>query len=446
MRIQPRILLILVLVLSTAALDVKKVGDPIFDASANGYSYFGSCLATDGSVLAIGAPHDLVISDPNLDGSVSIYVPKGNSWSFLSKLHGSMDTQVNMGGFGTSVAISDEWLVVGVPNCAYTAPVGGCVTIYTRKDDTTFTLKQVLAATDDGPNKITRSFGYSVSIEGDTLVVGASTASVGDYTYLNLEQGEVYVYTYSRQLDSWGDQQILVATDGQQYDHFGTAIALSGNTLFIGAPGNQQSTGAVYVWTRTGSQWSQSACQKMSGEATRNAFGTSLSTDGTRLVVGAPTTNYDGAAYVYNHTGTGTGWVMERKLTGSHVSRGAGFGQSVLINDTNVFVGASSTTGLVTITATTGSVYRYVRGGNGRWDERTEIVATEASHGANAGLGYSLAIDERKGLVFCGADAWQDNQGSVYVADLNPKPHKPNGALSTMVSTGLLLIALALLL
>ncbi|HYP53441.1 MAG TPA: hypothetical protein VEQ42_07865, partial [Pyrinomonadaceae bacterium] len=131
------------------------------------------------------------------------------------------------------------------------------------------------------------SHGFSVAVSGDTAVVGAPADQVGS----NSRQGSAYVYTRSG--STWTQQQKLTASDGVANDEFGYAVAIGGDTIFVGRHftqvGNPARTrGAVYVFTRSGTTWTQSATPLVSGDAADgDLFGASLAYDEGTLVVGA---------------------------------------------------------------------------------------------------------------------------------------------------------------
>jgi hypothetical protein len=127
-------------------------------------------------------------------------------------------------------------------------------------------------------------FGTSVAVSDDTLVVGANQ--------------EVYVFT--RNSDSWSQQASLKASIAEEYDGFGTSVTLSGDTLVVGAPYRDGSatggeddnsvlnSGTAYVFTRSGGVWSQQANLNTSNAEGGDEFGTSVAISGDTLVVGAP--------------------------------------------------------------------------------------------------------------------------------------------------------------
>ena len=150
-------------------------------------------------------------------------------------------------------------------------------------------------------------FGYSVSLSGDTLAVGASyerssatgvNGSQSDNSARN--SGAVYIFTRSGR--TWSQQAYLKASNTGARDNFGHSVSLSGDTLAVGASyedsnatgvnGSQsdnsaRNSGAVYVFTRSGTTWSQQAYLKASNTDAGDLFGSSVSLSGDTLAVGA---------------------------------------------------------------------------------------------------------------------------------------------------------------
>ena len=150
-------------------------------------------------------------------------------------------------------------------------------------------------------------FGFSVVLDGDTLAVGArgegsAATGVGGDQANNSAGGSGAVYLFTRTGGSWSQQAYVKASNTGIFDFFGTSVALSGDTLAVGAwgegsaatgiNGNQAdnsavNSGAVYLFTRTGGIWSQQAYVKASNTETFDLFGFSVALDGDSLAVGA---------------------------------------------------------------------------------------------------------------------------------------------------------------
>lgn len=320
---------------------------------------FGSALAIAGDRLAVGAA-----GKNNNSGAVYVYARSGAAWNsqgkLLATLPGGADDGHFYDGFGASLSLSDDTLVVGAP--AANGPVydTGAVYVYLRSGKT-WNLQAKLVARLPGEAidaETNDSFGSAVSLSGDTLVVGApGDADRGSYS------GSAYVFI--RNGTSWAAQAKLLARlpgntlDGASSDLFGGAVSLSGDTAVIGATGRDVGplidAGAAYVFTRTGSTWSpQAKLTAQTPEGSSNAgdddqFAGALSLVGDVVVIGARS-NDDagfsaGCAYVYARSGVD--WSIQDRLFAelpsgkSDAAESAAFGGVVALADQTLVIGAS---------------------------------------------------------------------------------------------------------
>ena len=207
------------------------------------------------------------------------------------------------------------------------------------------------------------NFGWSVSINTDAtyLVVGARSVSGAT--------GAAYVFTRSG--TTWTQQTKLVASDGVVGEYFGQSVSINnaGDTISVGAPSENTSpfsgNGAAYIFTRSGTTWTQQAKLLASDAASNDDFGGSISLDGSGdyLIVGAPSDDISpntncGAAYIF--TRTGTTWTQQTKLIAPTRTNLDFFGISVQIsNDSNYVVIGAQQTG-----SALGKVYVYYRIGS----------------------------------------------------------------------------------
>jgi FG-GAP repeat protein len=227
-------------------------------------------------------------------------------------------------------------------------------------------------------------FGWSVSVSGDTAVVGAenedsSATGVNGNQSDNGASSAGAAYVFVRDGTTWSQQAYLKASNTEATDSFGTSVSVSGDTVVVGAyredsaapgvNGNQSNnsatnSGAAYVFARNGSTWSQEAYLKASNPGTNDQFGISVSVSGDTVVVGANaedssatgvngnqfdnTASGAGAAYVFVRNGTT--WSQQAYLKASNTGASDQFGDSVSVSGDTVVVGAyleaSSATGV----------------------------------------------------------------------------------------------------
>ncbi|MGO9109892.1 MAG: IPT/TIG domain-containing protein [Thermoguttaceae bacterium] len=256
-------------------------------------------------------------------------------------------------------------------------------------------------------------FGRSVSISGNTMVVGAPFATVGKNAY----QGAAYVFTGSG--STWTQTAEITASKGGANSYFGQSVSISGSTIVIGAIGNNAYAGAAYVYTGSGSTWTQTAKLVASDGATQSYFGSSVSISGATIVVGADgatvgTASGQGAAYVF--TGSSSTWTQAAKLTASDGAAGDWFGSSVSISGNTVAVGAYYAT--INGNPKQGAAYVYAEPGSG-WANMIQTAKLTASDGgANNFLGLSVAISGNTVVLGAYNGTTADGnlgQGAVYV-------------------------------
>ncbi len=183
-------------------------------------------------------------------------------------------------------------------------------------------------------------FGDSVAISGETVVVGAH----GDDGAAGFDQGSAYVFVRSGGV--WSEQQKLEASDAAALDSFGWSVAISGETIVVGAPFDDgaagENQGSAYVFVRSGGVWSEQQKLEASDAAYFNIFGTSVAISGETVVVGAVESGsqgtFQGSAYVFVRT-DGV-WSEQQRLKPSDAEDSAVFGHSVAISGETVVVGA----------------------------------------------------------------------------------------------------------
>ncbi len=290
---------------------------------------FGAAVALSGDVAVVGAPRTTL--DDVRVGAAHVYERSGGVWSHVAVLRASNpgfgDT------FGAAVAVSGDTIVVAAPSedSAATgvdgdqldegASASGAAYVFVR-DGAGWTQQAYLKASNTGSGD---HFGEALALEGDTLVAGASdedsaaTGVDGDQAGNSAPSaGAAYVFTRSG--SAWTQQAYLKASNTDSLDAFGLSVALSGDTLAVGAPGeagfsagvgaNQASdgapaAGAAYVFTRSGSTWSQQVYIKSLAPDSADIFGFGLGLAGDVLVVGAP--REDGSSCGVNGPATDDG-------------------------------------------------------------------------------------------------------------------------------------------
>lgn len=276
--------------------------------------------------------------------------------------------------FGESVAVRDGRAIVGAPQG--TMAGNGKAQIFDLLGDDWTSVAELTA----GDAAVSDEFGYAVAVEGDVAVV---TAPKKDGS-----QGAAYVFT--RAVDAtWSQLQKLEASDKAASDLFGSSVAISGDTIAIGASGATSGQGALYIFrlNTSTSQYDEEDILTADDGAASDALGTSADISGDIVVSGAPLGGTNGgAAYIWTRSAT-TWTQITGKLTGDDLT-GDDFGRSVALSGADILVGqpAESCAGLSNL----GSAFLFRRAGT-TWASAYSFAST-SNAGADA-FGHTVAMD-----------------------------------------------------
>lgn len=356
----------------------------ILPAAGTPQDQFGTSVSVDGDTAVIGEPGDETPAGPDA-GSASVFVRKATSWTQQARLV-AMDANANERA-GWSVAMNGDTAVVGAhQKDAAGGTLAGGVYIFVR-NGTTWTQQAELQASDGLERD---ALGYSVSISGDTLVAGAYL----DDTAGGFDAGSAYVFV--RNGTTWTQQAKLLASDGAFIDKFGYSVSVSGDTIVVGAASgvkvaNGPDEGSAYVFVRSGTNWTQQAQLFPPDPAASGMFGNSVSLSGDTIVVGAATANTlagtkTGTAHVFVRTGTS--WTEQAQLLASGAATGNHFGESVSVDGDTILVGAWGTSTIAGTDA--GSAYVFVRSGTS-WTEQARLLALDGT--TDDFFGDSVVVD-----------------------------------------------------
>jgi hypothetical protein len=237
-------------------------------------------------------------------------------------------------------------------------------------------------------------FGWSLALSGDTLIVGAPFT-------LDLQgpTGAAFVFTSSNGV--WEQSQQLKASDALAIDYFGQAVGLVGTTAVVGAYNKNGGEGAAYVFDNSNGEWTQTeemfASDGTPGDS--HQFGEALAFDGRAIVIGAPGPDYIstniypvGAAYVFRNT-TGT-WNEVQRLTASNAAPGDQFGFDIALSGKRALIGAPAAN--IGANPHQGAAYVFGRT-QASWTEIQELTATDGA--AYDQFGQSVALQGRTALI-----------------------------------------------
>ena len=433
--------------------------DPVFvqqaylkASNAGAIDLFGFSLGISGSRAVVGAffessgatgvdGNSLDDSAPDA-GAAYVFVRTGTSWRQEAYLKAS-DTQAGA-LFGASVAISGSTVVVGAHNeSAY---------VFIR-NGATWSQQAILKASN--PNAAD-GFGTSVALSESTIVVGAqledsSALGVNGNQADNSASASGAAYVFVRDGNTWMQQAYLKASNTEAGDHFGFAVAVSGDTALIGADQESSSatgsngdqanndapqSGAAYVFAREGGVWTQRAYLKASNTDRGDGFGRAVSIAGATLAIGAPNESSTamgvngiqannaapGAGAVYVFSRHGDDWRQLAYLKASNPNVDDNFGISVAASESVIVVGApnedSSARGVNgdgsnNNTSNAGAAYVFVRE-SGEWSFRDYLKASNTA--SEDFFGISTAVSGNTAVV--GAFG-EDSNATVIDGDQN---------------------------
>jgi hypothetical protein len=385
-----------------------------------------------------------------------VYVRSGHGWVTQATLSDASDPEAPGIQLGSAVAISGDTAVVTDGWAAvygWTMDPPQAVYVFTRSGSTWTQQAKLVPTT--GTTADHYGFGESLSISGDTIAIGAGWAQWGsavspDPSQPNLGTPAGEVYIFQRSGDQWTQQAVLKADDAGRR-MFGTTVALDGDTLLVGCPcdgagGNW--CGSVYAYQRTGTTWTRVAVLVPPDPAYPTQFGSALTLSGDTAVVGAPGwSEYLGAAYVYTYTGGQ--WLEQAELTDPVGFPGGGFGSAVAIDGDRVAV-ASPTDDLGT-----GALYQVapwggsLAGGSAElyrrvatsWEYEAQMLGTTQQEGWE--FGASLGICGSTILVGAPQEIMPDQGGVIppgvdHLRVFCPYVTDAGGTLSVSAADGLL--------
>jgi hypothetical protein len=287
-------------------------------ASSN---YFGCSVAVNGDVALIGA----YASD-----AAYVFRWNGNNWVEEQKLVPS-DSDLYC-RFGHSVAVSGDWALVGVYEGEGNGNDSGSAYMF-RWNGSSWVEEQKLIPSDGAPYC---RFGYSVVISGDLALIGAYNDKANGYA-----SGSAYIFRWNG--SSWAEEQKLLASDGASYNYFGYSVAARGDLALVGAYNGSRS-GSAYMFRWNGSSWIEEQKLLASDGAEEDHFGSAVAINGDMALIGAYGDDDDnviesGSSYMFHWNGNS--WVEEHKIRPFDGSDRDHFGWSLSLDGHWALVGSS---------------------------------------------------------------------------------------------------------
>lgn len=295
---------------------------------------FGRRVALDGNTVVVGSGDTNVAPAP-IRGRAEVFVRSGSSWSHQQTLAGN---QSSTEGFANAIGIAGDLILVGAPYADNGGPGlnNGNVHAF-KRTGTVWTQNQLVTPSSKLDNQ---NFGSSVDIDGTTAVIGAQQETTDTFG----GAGRAHVFTTDG--TTWTQRASLKAPTPSSYALFGTAVAIHGNTLVVGAPGvdgpeatgfpwSNGGVGQAYVFTGSGASWTHQATLTPEGTSQSTGFGSAVALHGNYAVISA-----GGQSAAYLFTRSGTTWTRQNKYQFGVPTNPGSFGQSVAVEGDTVMIGA----------------------------------------------------------------------------------------------------------
>lgn len=344
-------------------------------SDAQNDDYFGESVSISGETIVAGASQE---DETNTQaGALYVFTRSGSTWTQQQKI-----LQNGSGGdrLGESVSISDDTIVAGA--IYEDSPVSNAGSVFVfKRSGSTWSQEADIPYPADRISAGMENFGYAVAVSGDYLVASARRYDTSPY----VRSGAMHVYVRSG--SSWTEQAILKPTDGASNQYFGSvthrSVAIDGDTAVgVGA-------GGCYVFTRSGSTWTQQ--QKLDNSLSLPA----VSIDGDNLAFS------DGTA-VQVWTRSGSTWTLQQTITGFDPDV---FWVEPAIKGDVLLIGSNGSDG------DQGRSYIYTRSGS-TWSQQQSFQGSNTI--ANDRFGYAVALESEIAVV---ATPYQgsNEKGMAYV-------------------------------
>jgi PGF-CTERM protein len=310
--------------------------------------------------------------------------------------------------FGNAVVLDGDRALVAAPGDDPEDSEGGsqftnagAAYVFSRVDGTW--TEEARLTTSDDPENVT--LGTALALSNDTAVVGAASADIDG------ESGAGAAYVFQRSGGTWSETQRLTG-DVEVLDNFGSPLSISGETLAVGAAGDdtpesdRNGAGSVHVFTRSEDTWSEQTKLVADDPTPGDSFGLGLSLAEDTLLVGAPATDRFGTGTVYAFERSGGSWSQTASFMANEGDVVDGFGATIEFDGNTAAISAPSYN---EGDATVGAVYIYDRLDADEWAQRAQLLADDGSNNDRFGIGMGYDDNE----VVVGADLHSDDGGDL---------------------------------
>ncbi len=363
---------------------------------------FGEGVATDGVRILVGAPGENAGSVDS--GAAYIFARQGGMWVEEARLTLPSPAPNSYMGALLTVAIEGDTAVIGADGYSSQS---GLVVIFKRQPDGTWAVGQSLTSSS------LSSAGRAVRLQGDRLLVGARNVSASS--------GRLHVYKRTGG-GPFALEQTLAATPEQSNAFFGQHAAIDGDTIVVGAQGeNSPATdaGAAYVFRFNGATWTQQARLTAPDADANDLFGNDVGISGDTVAIGAwgeDTNGSDsGSIYIFSRD-MSDAWVFAQKIMPSTPTPTAAFGARLQLSGEMLLASANGFDGL----ASDGGAAFLFRRNAGVWAQSDMLVPNDPGDTDNFGASVSLAGTVAVAGSFFDNNVAGTHAGSAYVFDLDP--------------------------
>ena len=347
---------------------------------------FGRAVDIDGDFIVIGADYYNLSSSAPGYGSAFIWHNDGTSWSEFQQIN--PPSGYNYDSFGNSVAIHGNNMIIGAVGASTDGDLNPGKVHFYEYDGTTWNHVSEFVS---GIASYDIEYGTSVDIQGDYAIVGAIGASS--------RGGEAYIYY--KNAGTWELQETLTHTTTNE-DLFGSSVAIHDNIAFVGAYGEN----TTHIFERTATTWTETGTITPSGTVV--TFGIALDYDGENLIIGDEGNN-SACIFKYN----GTAWDEIAEIKGTDQTSTDHFGCSVKISSNFVVVGAWNKN-------STGASYIF-KNNAGTWSQTQKITPSNGS--GNDRFGASVTI--KNSTIIVGGfnhNSTANQSGAIYIYEAPPPP------------------------
>ncbi len=355
---------------------------------------FGHSVAFKGGVLVVGAIGDS--QGAYSSGSVYVFQQQEGGWKQTAKLLPSK--AVAYGNFGYSVDVDGDTIVVGAPGFDQSGGDSGAIFVFRKENSAGWKLENTLIPSDTSAGDY---FGSAVSVNLDRILAGA-------YADDDTMGASGSAYIFRRTNDGWNQEIKLHASDPEMEAYFGSSVDLQDSLAVVGAWGKDApeiDSGSLYVFSLTSNGWREQA--KLSTERkTRNAkLGTSVCLDGFNILAGAPGAGRYGSGFLYRIIGDV--WTLVGELTAPTGQTGDSVGHSIGFNAQYLCLGGPNSD---TLAQDCGNLTLY-QNVSDRWTLRSEPIPSDPADRDNFGIS-----------MFCPNNTCLSEPSMTMITAIHPAP------------------------